>query len=111
MSGRGLNEERLGALLRVLQPAPEGWVRAAQELPGARRSLDEIVARAEADLEFRAALMADLEAALEEAGLRARATGRLLARGAPGCRRQTSCELTGNTHTIPHLGETAGHAR
>jgi hypothetical protein len=68
MSGRGLNEERLGALLRVLRPAPEGWVRAAQELPGARLSLDEIVARAQADLEFRAALVADLEAALEEAG-------------------------------------------
>jgi hypothetical protein len=65
---RGLNEERLGALLRILRPAPRGWVQAAQELPGARRSLDEIVARAEADLEFRAALIADLEAALEQAG-------------------------------------------
>lgn len=58
------DEERIGELLRVLRPAPEGWVRAAQELPGARRSLDEIVARAEADLEFRQALVADLEATL-----------------------------------------------
>jgi hypothetical protein len=65
---RRYDEERAGALLRVLRPAPAGWVRAAQELPGARRSLDEIVARAEADLEFRAALVADLEAALEQAG-------------------------------------------
>jgi hypothetical protein len=65
---RAHDEERLGALLRILRPAPQGWVRAAQELPGARRSLDEIVARAEADLEFRAALVADLEAALEQAG-------------------------------------------
>lgn len=65
---RGLNEERLGALLRILRPAPRGWIQAAQELPGARRSLDEIVARAEADLEFRAALIADLETALEQAG-------------------------------------------
>ena len=65
---RGLNEERLGALLRILRPAPRGWVQAAQELPGARRSLDEIVERAEADLEFRSALIADLEAALEQAG-------------------------------------------
>ena len=62
------DEERLGALLRVLRPAPQGWAEAAQELPNARRSLDEIVARAEADLEFRKALVADLEAALEQAG-------------------------------------------
>ena len=41
---------------------------AAQELPHARRSLDEIVARAEADLEFRTALIADLENALAQAG-------------------------------------------
>ena len=51
-------------LLRVLRPAPASWVRAAQELPDARRSLDEIVARAEADLRFREALVADLEATL-----------------------------------------------
>ena len=62
------DEERLGELLRLLPPAPEGWVRAAQELPAARRSIDEIVRRAEADLEFRTALIADLEAALELAG-------------------------------------------
>jgi len=63
------DEEWLGSRLRILRPAPEGWVRAAQELPDARRSLDEIVARAEADLEFRAALIADLEAALAQTGL------------------------------------------
>jgi hypothetical protein len=66
---RNYDEELLGARLRVLRPAPEGWVRAAQELPDARRSLDEIVARAEADLAFRAALIADLEDALTQAGL------------------------------------------
>jgi hypothetical protein len=65
---RNHDEEFLGARLRVLRPAPEGWVRAAQELPDARRSLDEIVARAEADLAFRAALIADLEDALAQAG-------------------------------------------
>ena len=58
------DDERIGELLRVLPPAPEGWVRAAQELPAARSSLDEIVARAEADIAFRQALVADLEAAL-----------------------------------------------
>ncbi|MBA3401446.1 MAG: hypothetical protein H0U05_05590 [Actinobacteria bacterium] len=62
------DEEWLGQRLRILRPAPQGWVRAAQELPEARRSLDEIVARAEADLEFRAALIADLEDALAQAG-------------------------------------------
>jgi hypothetical protein len=61
-------EERLGELLRVLPPAPRGWVQAAQELPAARRTLDEIVERAEADLAFREALIADLERALERAG-------------------------------------------
>jgi len=65
---RSYDEERLGELLRLLPPAPQGWVRAAQELPAARRSLDDIVARAEADLEFRRALVADLEAALENVG-------------------------------------------
>jgi hypothetical protein len=62
------DEERLADLLRALPPAPEGWVKAAQELPRARRELDDIVARAEADQQFRAAVMADLEAALEAAG-------------------------------------------
>jgi hypothetical protein len=65
---RGSHEERLGALLRILRPAPTAWVEAAQELPAARKALDEIVARAEADLAFRAALIADLEAALAQAG-------------------------------------------
>jgi hypothetical protein len=62
------DEERLGELLRLLRPAPVGWVLAAQELPAARRSLDEIVARAEADQAFHAALVADLEAALAREG-------------------------------------------
>jgi hypothetical protein len=43
-------------------------VRAAQELPTARRSFDEIVSRAEADLAFREALVADLERALAAEG-------------------------------------------
>ena len=62
------DEERLALLIRALPPAPEGWVRAAQELPTARPELDEIVARAEADAAFRARLVADLEAALEAEG-------------------------------------------
>ena len=62
------DEERLGELIRALPPAPEGWVRAAQELPSARAALDEIVARAEADAAFRSRLVSDLEAALAEEG-------------------------------------------
>jgi hypothetical protein len=65
---RAHDEERLGELLRILRPAPAGWVQAAQELPGARRALDEIVERAEADREFRRALLADLEQALASEG-------------------------------------------
>ena len=61
------DEERLGEAPPPPAPRAPGWVRAAQELPRARRSLDEIVARAEADLEFRAALIADLESALAQA--------------------------------------------
>jgi len=62
------DETRLAELIAALPPAPRGWVQAAQELPLARRSLDEIVARAEADAEFRAALIADLETALQAEG-------------------------------------------
>jgi hypothetical protein len=62
------SEERLGVLLRLLRPAPVGWVQAAQELPAARSTFDEIVVRAEADLAFRTALLADLEQALMAEG-------------------------------------------
>ena len=62
------DEERLGVLLRILRPAPTGWVRAAQELPAARRTFDAIVTRAEADQAFRSALIADLEHALAAEG-------------------------------------------
>jgi hypothetical protein len=62
------DEERLARLIRALPPAPEGWVQAAQELPLARTQLDEIVGRADADAEFRARLVADLDAALEAEG-------------------------------------------
>ena len=56
----GFDEEQIGRLLRLLPPAPEGWVRAAQGLPAARVMLDEIVARAEQDAAFRLQLQADV---------------------------------------------------
>ena len=64
----GYDEERIGELLSVLRPAPEAWVRAAQELPAARAALDEIVERARVDVAFRAVVVADLEAALAATG-------------------------------------------
>ncbi|MGH3008368.1 MAG: hypothetical protein ACRDLM_03025 [Gaiellaceae bacterium] len=64
----GYDEEQIGQLLRLLPPAPEAWVQAAQELPAARAMLDELVARVEADAEFRRALEADLEDALAAGG-------------------------------------------
>jgi hypothetical protein len=62
------DEDRLAQLIAALPPAPEAWVKAAQELPFARRGLDQIVERAEADAEFRRALIADLEATLAREG-------------------------------------------
>lgn len=64
----GYDEERLGRLLAALPPAPEAWVRAAQDLPLLRAQVDEIIARAEADAAFRKRLVADLNAALETEG-------------------------------------------
>jgi hypothetical protein len=66
---RFYDDARLGVLLRLLRPAPMGWVRAAQELPAARRTFDEIVTRAEVDVAFRRALVADLERALKREGV------------------------------------------
>ena len=65
----GYDEERIAEMLRLLPPAPLGWVRAAQELPAARAEIAAIVARAEADAAFRARVVADLEAALEAEGI------------------------------------------
>ena len=61
--------EELGRLIAALPPAPQGWVRAAQELPRVRRGLDDLLVRAEADAELRSKLIADLESTLSEAGI------------------------------------------
>lgn len=61
-------EERLGGLLRLLPPAPDACVRAAQELPATQRALAQILALAEADSEFRRELATDLEGAVRGAG-------------------------------------------
>ncbi len=61
--------DEIARLLAALPPAPEGWVAAAQQLPQARAAFDSLLARAAADAELRARLVADLEAALLEAGI------------------------------------------
>jgi hypothetical protein len=65
----GYDHEQLGRLIGTLVPAPQGWVQAAQELPAVRRGLDQLVARARADADARAAILADLEAALVAEGV------------------------------------------
>ena len=65
---RYYDEETLAGLLRTLPAPPQAWVEAAQEIPLARMGLDDIVERAREDQVFRAALIADLETALEGAG-------------------------------------------
>jgi hypothetical protein len=69
MSENAWIEERIGHLLGLLRPAPRGWVEAAAELPRLRAVLDQLIERAEADVAFRATLIADLEAALEREGV------------------------------------------
>ena len=63
------DHDTLGRLIAALPPPPDGWVRAAQELPAARRGLDDIVNRAVADAAYRERVVADLESALAEAGI------------------------------------------
>jgi hypothetical protein len=63
------DHDTLGRLIAALPPAPEGWVKAAQELPAARRGIDEIVDRAVADAAYRARVVANLESALAEVGV------------------------------------------
>ena len=69
MSAHSWNEERLAELLALLKPPPAGWVEAAAQLPALRAVLDDLVGRAERDAAFRAALVADLEAALAREGI------------------------------------------
>jgi len=63
------DHDTLGRLIAALPPAPDGWVRAAQELPAARRGIDGIVNRAVADAAYRERVVADLESALAEVGI------------------------------------------
>jgi hypothetical protein len=68
----GHDEAQIAELLSALPPAPKAWVRAAQELPHARRELDGLVRRARENAEFRRLLLADLEGALLGEGVEPR---------------------------------------
>jgi hypothetical protein len=67
------DEEKLGELLSGLPPAPESWVRAAQDLPLMRQGLYQIVERADYDEDYRRRVIEDPAAALEEADVVAHA--------------------------------------
>jgi hypothetical protein len=66
------SEERLAELIALLPPPPDGWVRAASELPRAREAIDELIVRATADRRIRQTILADLEMALRGAGVEPR---------------------------------------
>lgn len=67
MSMPRYDEEKLGEILSALPPAPEAWVKAAQEIPVAQQVVEEIVERADADEQYRRRVIEDPEAALQEA--------------------------------------------
>jgi hypothetical protein len=68
MTENSMDEVRIAELLRELPPAPEAWLKAAQERPAIARAADQVLELAEADAEVRRTLIADLEAALRVAG-------------------------------------------
>ena len=67
-----LSEERIAELIAALPPAPAGWVQAAVELPAARAAIDQLVTLALADRAARQEILADLEAAVRQAGVEPR---------------------------------------
>lgn len=69
MSASEPREEDIARLLAMLPPAPPAWVEAAKQLPELRRRIDEVLARAETDKAFRAALAEDPRNALRDVGL------------------------------------------
>jgi hypothetical protein len=63
-----MDEHELGRLLRLLPPAPPGWVEAAAELPFLGAELTDILARARDDGRFRTGLRTDADSTLREHG-------------------------------------------
>jgi hypothetical protein len=69
MSMTRYDEETLAQTLRHLRPPPAAWVQAARELPALRSTIDELVARAKRDREYRSSAIEDLERALRAQGV------------------------------------------
>ena len=63
-----MDETDLEHLLRLLGPAPEAWVRTAQELPFVRDEVAAILERAAASSSFREALTEDAQGTLSREG-------------------------------------------
>ncbi len=63
-----MDDRNLEHLLRLLPPAPESWVRTAQELPFVRDEIDSILERAGSSPTFRDALRKDASGALRQEG-------------------------------------------
>jgi hypothetical protein len=63
-----MENHELEYLLRLLEPAPEAWVRTAQELPCVRDEVSEILERAAASPAFREQLRSDAQGALRREG-------------------------------------------
>ena len=70
-NGPPYDEIELGELLGMLPAAPDAWVEAAKQRPRIERGVTQILALAEADAEFRAALIEDLETTVREADVEA----------------------------------------
>lgn len=62
-------DEELAALLRALKPAPAHWVEAAQQIPRMKKQVAEVLPYLEEIAPGRAAETAELEKAIEAAGL------------------------------------------
>jgi hypothetical protein len=69
---RDYTEEQLAELIGALPPAPAAWIRGAQELPAARRAMDDLVKDAQAAGKQRDAIFVNLEDSLRQAGVEPR---------------------------------------
>ena len=65
------SEKRLAELLRALPPPPEHWLEAARQAPRIARELDQVLRQIDSQEIDRAWQTAELERAIEAAGLTA----------------------------------------
>lgn len=63
------SEQQIAGFLRELPAPPEHWVEAARHIPRVKRQLEEVLPHLEAQASGRAVETAELERAIEAAGL------------------------------------------